>query len=152
MSGSRFARVFIAVLAVAGIGTFFFGWWIANGVRRTAAETDRRIRTIGWATLAYADEFGGFPLAADELLAFGAGVESLPDSPGTAWPVARSEALQGADPADLAESLRSIVAVWGEDRAMPPYLKPDGLPTSVGTTPMVNGWLAARAERLRAAR
>lgn len=146
MNGRTFARWFVVVLVVAGAATFVWGWWIARGVRVTAAETDRRIRTIAWATLSYYDAFGAFPMSEEELLAFGAGGPAIapPPSAEGAWPARREEALAGAEAAELAQSLRSIVAVFGEDRGMPPYLRPDGLPTSVGTTALVNGWLAAR--------
>jgi hypothetical protein len=145
VNGRTFARWFVVVLVVSGAATFIWGWWIARGVRVTAAETDRRIRTIAWATLSYYETFGAFPMSEEELLAFGAGSASIaPPSAEAAWPASRDEALAGAEAADLSDSLRSIVAVFGEDRDMPPYLRPDGLPTSVGTTTLVNGWLAAR--------
>lgn len=146
MNGRTFARSFVVVVAVAAVATSVWGWWIARGVRMTAAETDRRIRTIAWATLSYYETFDAFPVNEGELLAFGAGGASVapPPSGAGAWPASREEALAGAEAAELAESLRSIVVVFSEDRAMPPYLRPDGLPTSVGTTTLVNGWLAAR--------
>lgn len=154
MNGRTFARWFVVVLVVSGAATFVWGWWIARGVRVTAAETDRRIRTIAWATLSYYEAFGVFPMSEEELLAFGAGGATIAPSPSPSpslggegegqWPATREEALAGAEAAELSESLRSIVAIFGEDREMPPYLRPDGLPTSIGTTTLVNGWLAAR--------
>jgi hypothetical protein len=146
VNGRTVARWFVVVLVVVGAATFVWGWWIARGVRVKAAETDRRIRTIAWATLSYYETFDAFPMSEGELLAFGAGGASIAPPPSGAgdWPASREEALAGAEAAELTESLRSIVAVFGEDRAMPPYLRPDGLPTSVGTTTLVNGWLAAR--------
>jgi hypothetical protein len=61
--------------------------------------------------------------------------------------VRRTEALHGEAPAPLEECFHAIVVVWGEHRGMPPYLKPDGLPTLHGTAHDVNAWLKAFADR-----
>lgn len=147
MNPRTFTRVFLIVLVVASIATLFFGWWVIAGVRRTAAETDLRIRTIAWAALAYSSQNeGSFPMSEEELKAFGTGPASITlqdEANAAAWPTERSAALVGHEPADLDAAFRSIVVVWGTDRSMPPYLKSDGLPTRVGTGTEVNGWLSA---------
>ncbi|MDZ4828663.1 MAG: hypothetical protein SGJ09_00515 [Phycisphaerae bacterium] len=146
-----FARVFVIVFAVASIATFVWGWTIIDSVRRTATDTDRCIRTVAWATLAYASENGRFPLSDDELFAFGSGPDSIATMPRSAgagvWPTKRADALGSGDPAPLADCFRAVLVVWGDDGSMPPLLTPNELPTLRGTEGEVNRWLDAFRHR-----
>lgn len=151
LKSKLFARIFVIVFVVASIATFVWGWTVINSVRHTAAETDRCIRTVAWATLAYASENGRFPLSDDELLAFGSGPESIatmPTSPSAGvWPTKRVDALGSGDPAPLTDCLRAVLVVWGDDGSMPPLLTPNELPTLKGTETEVNRWLDAFRHR-----
>ena len=153
-SGKRVGRAFIAVLVVASIAMVAVGWMVAGKIRGTAAETDRRLRTLAWATMSYVTaNDGAFPLSIEELKAFGLGGETIalaPDADDTPWPTTRTAAMAGAQPSTYDEALVSIVVVFGDARDVPPYLKPDGLPTTVGTSAECNEWLKAmRARYLR---
>ncbi|MFO0827080.1 MAG: hypothetical protein U0572_02935 [Phycisphaerales bacterium] len=146
VGAQRFARGFIWFTAIASVATFIWGWTVVNDVRKTAAETDRRIRTLAWATLAYANEFGQFPESDDELRAFGVGPDALRagDRPKEAlWPARRTDALRSEQPVPIDDCLRSIIVVWGDARTMPPLLQPDQLPTLRGTEDEVHRWLEA---------
>ncbi len=150
MSGTTFVRVFFVFFAVALVVVAIWGWTVMQGVRRTAARTDAQMRTLAWASLTYAAVHGAFPSSAADLEQFGPGPESMPVAPpdgAASWPMARADALHGIAPADLTESFRAIVVTFGTDPGMPPFLKPDGLPTMVGTSDEVNGWLAAFGKR-----
>ena len=153
-----FLRLFVASLVLACVGTWFFGRWVVAQARENAQRTDTQIRTLAWAALAYAEaNSGAFPMTADELRAFGVGPTTI-TPPGDAatetlpWPLDRSAALKGREPAALDDALRAILVTWGTDRTMPPYLKPDGLPTLHGTNTEVNGWLGGYREKQRAQR
>lgn len=154
MSGRVFKIGFFAVFAVSSVAAFIWARGVTQGVRVTAERTDVQIRTLAWAALAYADaNEGHFPRSAEALKSVGTAVTSLRIHPAGAdrmWPTSRDEALKGADPADIDASMRSIVIAWGPDDTIPPYLKPDGLPTMVGTNDEVNGWLDAFRTRGRA--
>lgn len=154
MSGKIFIRVYIVVFVIALIGVGIWGWQVVQRVRVTAHRTDAQMRTLAWASLSYAAAHGVFPMNADDLKAFGAGPDSLtiaPANPAAGWPTSRADALHGESPADLTESLRAVVVTFGTDPGMPPFLKPDGLPTMVGTNDEVNGWLDAFGKRGKAA-
>lgn len=144
-------RIYFGVFVIAFIAVGIWGWSVQQGVRVTAARTDNELRTLGWAVLAYADANGGaFPMNLAALKTVGAAPESIslaPPGEGEGWPTKRSEALHGHEPSDLDASARSILIAWGTDPGMPPYFKPDGLPTHVGTGLEVNGWLAALGKR-----
>lgn len=145
----RFDRVIIGLFIVTAVTTLVIATRTLSGVRASAAETDRRMRTLAWATLAYASEYGVFPQSAEELTAFGLGPETLSRAAdGDQWPATRSAALEGKEPATLDDSFVSILVVFGDNRGMAPFLKPDGLPTTIGTGPRVNGWLEAFASSL----
>jgi len=146
-----FVRVFIVVLCATAVGTAVWGWQLVGNVRSVARLTDTRMRTLGWATLSYVSAHdGAFPTSNEELMAFGAGPETLgTPTPAPAsvepapWPLDRATALRGEPPQSLADCFHAIVVTWGSDRRMPPFLKPDGLPTLHGTNVEVNGWLDA---------
>lgn len=144
-------RIYFTVFVIAFVAVAIWGWSVQKGVRVTATRTDNELRTLGWAVLAYADANGGaFPMDLAALKSVGAARESIslaPPSDGGGWPTRRSDALQGHEPSDLDASARSILIAWGTDPGMPPYFKPDGLPTHVGTGLEVNGWLAALGKR-----
>jgi hypothetical protein len=134
----------ILLFVVMGLFTLIVGWRTLSGVRETAYETDRRIRTLAFAVLAYASEYGQFPMSNDELQAFGLGPDEIAvGSTKNEWPSKRDVAQRGEATTSLDESLHSILIVYGDHRGMPPYLKPDGLPTKNGTGPEVNSWLEA---------
>lgn len=157
MNPKIFLRVFIAFFLVSLVGVGIWGWTVVQGVRTIAHRTDTQMRTLAWASLAYAAEFGRFPLNAQELQAFGPGPESIaiapeatdPAAAAGAWPTSRAVALKEQPPADLAESMKTVLVTFGTDAAMPPYLKPDGLPTMIGTNDEVNGWLASFRKRFQ---
>lgn len=132
----------ILLFVVTGLFTLIVGWRTLSGVRETAYETDRRMRTLAFAVLAYASEFGQFPMSNEELQAFGLGPDEIAVvSSKNEWPSKRDVAQQGAATSTLDDSIHSILIVYGDHRGMPPYLKPDGLPTKNGTGPEVNSWL-----------
>jgi hypothetical protein len=144
-------RGFFLFFGVSVVTAAIWGWWVVQGVRATAARTDTQMRTLAWATMAYADANEGFfPTSAESLKSVGVGPESItlaPPGGDAGWPVSRAEALRGAAPADLDSSLKVILVAWGPDSSVPPYFKPDGLPTLVGTNTEVNGWLDAMRKR-----
>jgi hypothetical protein len=146
-------RVFFVVFGISMVLAIGWGWWIVQGVRVTAQRTDTQMRTLAWATLAYADEHGGqFPTNEAAMRSIGVIPESIRLAPGAdegTWPTSRREALLGQDPASLEESFRAILVAWGADPTIPPYFKPDGLPTLVGTNTEVNGWLDAVRKRFQ---
>lgn len=149
MRARRTDLIILALFVATFACTLVIAWRSLGTVRATAAETDRRIRTLGWATLAYAAEHGVFPLSAEELESFGIGPEAIAiASSEQAWPSTRIEALGGDVPSSLDDAFHSILVVFGDYRTMPPYLKPDGLPTTVGTSPQVNAWLESFGKEL----
>ncbi len=155
--GTRFMKWFLVVLAISSVVTFGVGWIVVDRARASAHETDVRIRTLSWAALSYAAAFdGSFPTSEAQLRAWGTGPESIAIAPtdptlGT-WPTRQVDALHGETPRSLDDALHSIIVAWGTSSAMPPFLKPDGLPTQLGTSDEVNGWLYAFGHRGSVAR
>jgi len=142
--GRTAARVFAVALGLAAVAVTIWGFRITANVRRTAVETDRSLRSLAWAMLAYAEAHGTFPPAEEPLLAFGPGGEELAAEPAGDWPRRRDAAMDGLEPKPLAATLREIRVLWTASGAVAPYLVPDGLPSRVGTIAEVNGWLDAR--------
>ena len=152
VDGRTAARVFTIVLGIAAVAITIVGFRVTAGVRRTAVETDRSLRSLAWAMLSYADVHGGFPAGEEPLLGFGPGGDAVAEVPVGKWPRDRASALAGLAAKPLPESFREIRVLWTASGAAAPYLAPDGLPSGVGTIGEVNAWLDARGKAGFAAR
>jgi len=146
VDGRTAARVFTVILGIAAVIITVIGFRVTAGVRRTAAETDRSLRSLAWVMLAYADAHGGFPAGEEVLVAFGTGGDAVAAEPAGEWPRVRSDALAGLAGKPVPDALREIRVLWTASGAAAPYLAPDGLPSGVGTIDAVNGWLDARGK------
>ncbi len=146
VDGRTAARVFTIVLGIAAVAITIVGFRVTAGVRRTAVETDRSLRSLAWAMLSYADVHGGFPAGEEALVAFGSGGDAIAAEPAGEWPRGRSDALAGLAEKPIPDALREIRVLWTASGAAAPYLAPDGLPSGVGTIDAVNGWLDARGK------
>jgi hypothetical protein len=85
-----------------------------------------------------------------DIEAFGPGPESIAIAPGKEdgwWPMTRAEALRQQPPADIPLSMKTILIAFGTGPEMPPYFKPDGLPTKIGTNDEINRWLESFGKR-----
>jgi hypothetical protein len=144
-------RAFFVFFGISVVVAAVWGWNVVQGVRVVAARTDTQMRTLAWAAMAYADANDGlFPTSNEALKSFGVGPDTIRLAPGESdgrWPTTRAIALKDAPPAELDASFRAVVVSWGPDPTIPPYLKPDGLPTLIGTNEEVNGWLDAMRKR-----
>lgn len=146
VDGRTAARIFAVVLGIAAVAITIVGFEVTAGVRRTAVETDRSLRSLAWAMLAYAEVHGGFPAGEEALLGFGAGGDAIGGEPGETWPRNRADALAGLSAKPVPDALREIRVLWTASGAVAPYLLPDGLPSGIGTIDEVNGWLDARGK------
>ena len=146
VDGRTAARVFTIVLGIAAVAITIVGFRVTAGVRRTAVETDRSLRSLAWAMLAYSHAHGGFPAGEETLIAFGSGADEIAGGPTGEWPRTRADALAGLDAKPLPDALREIRVLWTASGAAAPYLAPDGLPSGVGTIDLVNRWLDARGK------
>jgi hypothetical protein len=150
-----FASVVVAAL-VPVVGMTVFAWRMVGDVRRDAEVTDVRMRELAWRCLAYADAFGGFPMAEAELRGHDAPAELSVRREG--YPATRVEALGASPggasaepppPADLDALLESIEVEWPMARDVQPILRSRGHPTRQGTVPTIGQWLYAMTERIR---
>lgn len=146
VDGRTAARVFTIVLGIAAVAITIVGFRVTAGVRRTAVETDRSLRSLAWAMLSYAGVHGCFPAGEEPLLGFGPGGDAVAEVPAGEWPRDRASALAGLAAKSLPDALREIRVLWTASGAAAPYLAPDGLPSGVGTISEVNGWLDARGK------
>ena len=146
VDGRTAARIFAVILGIAAVGITIVGFQVTAGVRRTAVETDRSLRSLAWAMLAYSDVHGAFPAGEDALIEFGAGGDALAVEPAGTWPRNRAEALAGLSAKPVPDTLREIRVLWTSSGAAAPYLLPDGLPSGIGTIDEVNRWLDARGK------
>jgi hypothetical protein len=146
VDGRTAARVFTIILGIAAVGITIVGFRVTAGVRRTAVETDRSLRSLAWAMLAYSEVHGAFPAGEEFLVAFGPGGNGLAGEPPGEWPRTRADALADLDAKPLPDALREIRVLWTASGAAAPYLAPDGLPSGVGTIDLVNRWLDARGK------
>lgn len=139
--------IVVGVAMVPIVAMTVFAWRLVGGIRHDAAVTDARLRELAWTCLAYADEFGGFPMSEAEVRGF-----SPPDRlahPGDGFPSSRASATEAAVAPTLDESLESIEIEWPLARDVQPILRSKGKPTLQGTSPTVGQWLFAMAERIR---
>lgn len=149
-TGSR--RVFLVIVLVFGaaiIATAIFGWIVVQNVRVTASRTDLDMRTVAWASIAWACEHDGrFPVDEGELLS----MQSLPETiscvptGSESWPRTRQDALRGEDPPELEAALGRIRVYFSSDGALPPAISPGGLPMLLDTEDTVIGWLGSFEE------
>ena len=138
--------VIMILFVVAWIATAIFGYIVVGNVRDTADDTDRNMRALAWASLAFACEHDGrFPSDEDELLSVQPLPESIPCVPATAgaWPTKRIEAFEGAHPPDLAGAAARLQLHFSSDGRFPPVVGNNGLPTRLGTQDEIKGWLWA---------
>ncbi len=150
MSSKVFLRLFIIFFVGSAIFVSIWGWTVVQNVRVTAERTDTQIRTLAWASLSYAATHGVFPMTKEDIEAFGVGPESIAIAPGKEdgwWPTTRAEALRQQPPAEIPLSMQTILVAFGTGPAMPPYFKPDGLPTKIGTIEEINRWLESFGKR-----
>lgn len=146
VSSRRIFRVIILLLGASIIGTSIFGWFVVQDVRETARRTDLDIRTLAWASIAWACEHDGrFPVNEGELLSMQPLPASIPCAPtgSGSWPTQREEALQGADPPPLAEALARVEVHFSSDGLLPPAIDSRGLPMLLDTEDTVGGWLGS---------
>ena len=146
-SSSR--RVFLAIvllLLASVIATAIFGWVVMQNVRETATRTDRDMRTVAWASIAWACEHDGrFPRNEQELLSMAPLPTSISCAPvgEESWPTTLSGALEGAEPPSLEEAYDRIEVYYSSDGMLPPVVEPGGLPMLLDTKETVVGWMSA---------
>lgn len=145
----RAAKVLFGVFIVVAVGTFVWGFFVADRVRQRARETDSALRMVAWRCLCAAKAQGGgavmWPRNLDELAPAlegeaCAGVQPVDQR----WPADPAAAMAGLQPPASASSALEIVAVeFAPDGSAPPRLSARGNPSGVDTLEVVNGWLAA---------
>lgn len=119
-------RTIVVFVALVGVFSFVFGWVITREVRGTAIRTDARLEAVAAAIEAYAAAHGGdMPTSEAQLRA---GVE----------------ADKVAAP-DFETGMKFLQVQWPPNPELAPILGANGLPTSIGTLPRVNGRLRSLA-------
>ncbi len=142
--------VILVIFILSWIGTLIFGYVIYGNVRATAARTDNALRSLTWAALAYACEHEGrFPTSELELFSMEPLPERIDCRPSLAgtWPSTRTEALLGnPPPEELAFASRKLKLYFSSDGALPPVFDANGMPTELGTIPLLKEWLSSFSE------
>ncbi len=144
--GSRTAaKVLFATFLVVAVGTFVWGFSVANKVRARAKETDGALRSLAWACLCYAqDRSGAWPDSQESLVAAGDAWNQANLPIVGAWPATRVEALAGMTAPSSADDALKIGAVeFSPNRQESPRITARGNPSGLDTLAVVNDWLTA---------
>ncbi len=157
MQGRTLFWIIVGVFAVSAVAVSVFSWSVIGGIESRARATDSRLREVAWGLLAYADEFGGYPVADGEFRAFLARPAGVPGAiapeAGRGYPASRADAGLAPDAAPLAgqydDCLAELEIEWPLARDVQPIVRTRGLATLQGTLPAVGDWLWAMAKQLR---
>lgn len=151
--GPTFVKWFGTFFVVMAIAVFIGGYFVTGGVRRTAAETDNALRTIGWELLRWsAGHDGAMPTSETEFidgLRHSADPPPPPvEKPGDAdlWPTDSKTALQGKKLANIPDALERIKVTWPSKPNLAPEFSTEGKPLLPGTRKAVDEWLRAWIE------
>lgn len=155
---AKFLFFFFILLAV---GTFAWGFFVAEKVRARARQVDGALRSVAWACLCYSQPTSQptsqqTSLASDHLwpdsdasliASTGAWSRETIESPGAQWPATREAALAGTvAPANAAEALAIVGVEFSKDPHDCPHITALGNPSGLDTLEVVNAWLTEYAK------
>ena len=150
LQSRKAAKYLFGFFIVLAVGTFTWGFFVAEKVRARAKETDGALRSVAWACLCYAQQKEShlWPDSEATLIAATSAwnCEKI-DSPNSPWPATREAAMAGTTaPASLTLALGMAGVQFSSDPQACPHLTAMGNPSGLDTLEVVNGWLTEYAK------